>query len=192
MEHLFDTCTIKHELKTDTIIFSVANYCYGIEEPFTISTLIKKELQPPNTLEQAEYKQAKKVAAYVDRYITSGHIKVIDINTDEGVRLTFNKIRQYHYGWMTRWEYCKQLIEKGELTIEEYKSQAFRRRDAGECSLIAIALSAPSNFIIISEDAGKVYKHPHINIFDIFKSKGLQIVPYKEWSHFNDVTNDVQ
>lgn len=188
MEHLFDTCTIKHQLKTDCIIFAVAKYCLGISDQFTISSVIQKELQPPTTLNEAEYNKASSVKAYVERYITSGHIKVIDISTDKKIRLTYNKIRQFHYGWMTRLDYCKELIDTGELTIEEFRSSSFRNRDAGECSLIAIALTSPENFVIISEDKGVVFSHPHINIFDVFRDKGLDIVRFKEWSHYTSVT----
>ncbi|SHI24087.1 hypothetical protein SAMN02745823_03797 [Sporobacter termitidis DSM 10068] len=187
MEHLFDTCTIKHELKTDTVIFAVAEYCSNIKEPFTISSVIKNELRPPNTLSKAEYEKASRVNAYIERYIKSGHIKVIDISTENTIKLNFNKLRQCHYGWMTRGDYCKHLIETGELTLEEYKSPGFRNRDAGECSLIAIALTSPKSYVIISEDKGVVFSHPHINIFDVFKSKGLNIVKFKEWLYYSDV-----
>lgn len=187
MQHLFDTCTIKHKLKTDTAIFAVAKYCKSIEEPFTLSSEIKKELQPPIKLEQPEYELAAKVVTYIDRYITSGHISLIDLNTDSKIKLVYNKIRQQYYGWMTRTDYCKQLIENGDLTKEEYRSPGFKYKDAGECSLIAIALLSPETNIIISEDKGVVFSHPNINIFDVFKDKGLCIVKLCEWPHYPNV-----
>ena len=191
MEHLFDTCTIKHQLKTDAVIFAVTEYCLGIEEPFSISSVIKKELRPPDSLSESEHEAASRVYAYVERYIASKNIKVIDMS-DEKVKLNYNKIRQYHYGWMTRVDYCRNLIDTGLLTLDEYRSPGFRNRDAGECSLIAIALTSPDDYIIVSEDKGVKTSHPDVNIFDIFKNQGLVIVRFKEWLHYEDVLSSLK
>ena len=119
-------------------------------------------------------------------YIDTKIIKLIDVEDaiDGNVfKENYKNIRRRHYGWMTKVDYCKKLIRKGVLDEKEYQSKLFKLKDCGECSLIAIALTAPNDYIIISEDKGKVYKHPDVNIFDIYKDKDILIVTYDKWKY---------
>ena len=189
MNHLFDTCTIKNRLRDGSTILSVSEYCYKTSEPFIISSEIQIELKPPERLDSAVFEIAKKTASAVEFCIKLGYIQLIDIESDNIMADNYRKIRRRYYGWMTKSDYCKKLIKDGILTEEEYKSRGFRYRDAGECTLIAIAMTDPENFTIISEDNGKVYMHPLENIFDTYRELGIIVVKYKNWVNCNKIPN---
>jgi hypothetical protein len=65
-------------------------------------------------------------------------------------------------------EYLKHLMSKGEITLEEIKKPSFKTKDKGECELIAIAKASKGEYWVVTNDKGRVYKHPDMNIFDTY------------------------
>ncbi|MFG6324133.1 MAG: hypothetical protein K1W41_22675 [Lachnospiraceae bacterium] len=80
---------------------------------------------------------------------------------------------------------CKdlqKLIEKGILTREDIKKENFKKKDMGECELVAIAKASGGEYWLITNDKGRVYKHPDMNIFDAYsKDKDVVILSGEEW-----------
>lgn len=181
MEHLFDTCTILHKLECEDYIEQIGAFCKGREDEFSVSNEILNELRPSSWMPTEEFEKSKILYQYVRLFEMANTIKIIDINADDNVKRLYENIRKRYYGWMTNPRYCRNLIQKGLLTQSTYMSKGFRYKDAGECSLIAIALNSPQTSVIVSEDKGKVCSHPNINIFEIYRGRGLCIINFDEW-----------
>lgn len=184
MNHLFDSCTIKHAISEIEEIERIIDFCFEKKEKFSVTTEIIKELEPPaskfnNTDEYWE--SARIIYSYMQLFIKSEKVALIDCWDKAEVENNIKQIRKRFYGWMENPRYCRALIKTGKLTNEEYKSKNFRYKDIGECTLIAVALLDPTSYIIISEDAGRAYKFPNINIFDYYREQGLAIMKYQNW-----------
>lgn len=106
--------------------------------------------------------------------------KLLIFKMDEHLRINRNyeELRKRYYGWMTKSKYLRKLIQEGKLTEEVIKSENFKHHDEGECSLIAIAMTNVDKYTIISNDAGKQYCHPKINLYSTCKVKAIK---YDEW-----------
>lgn len=190
IDHLFDTCTIKHKICNKTMLLATIKCCSSHCDTFAMSEIILRELVPPSEkpedCDEEQYQAAKDINTFVKLYAKTKQIKVINTMSSDNVLRNLNDIRERYYGWMTRPKSLKRLIQNGELSECEVRSKSFRYKDMGECSLIAIALESPHLYIIVSDDQGKVYKHPYINIFDIYKDKGLTICKFKDWLYYNE------
>lgn len=85
-----------------------------------------------------------------------------------GAEAEFKKIRKRFYSWMKDAAYLQNLISRGELTVEEVKKPGFKTKDMGECELIATAKTSEGEYWVVTNDKGRVYKHPNLNIFDTY------------------------
>lgn len=185
MNNLFDTCTIKHKICSIQNLENVVKKCNKKDANIIIEKYILMELKPPNCkpddIDEQCYETGKTLYNYINLLIKSNHIKTLDHTTNMEISSNLTSIRKRYYQWMEDPRYCKYLIKNHMLSEEEYYSPRFRKKDYGECVLLAIATTNKSKHIIITEDKGRVYKHPNINLFDEFIKQGYCILNYDQW-----------
>lgn len=185
MNYLKDSCVFINHTNDDGKIIGIALWCKKNNSKVTISKHILDELYPGSSLESDVKLKAISLHECIDGAVSKGIIDMIDIKSNRDILDTYNEIRTRFYKWMREPSYLKMLVDRGDLTQEEIKSAAFRHKDEGECSLIAIAMNKPKNYAIITEDKGRVYKHPFNNLFDTYaEPHGIQVMNYKEWINY--------
>lgn len=177
MKFLVDTNVFLHAINDD--IYAVACKCRDRNSMVTITKAILNELDPKFYGDHLFQETYNCVCRYSHSSINL--IKVIDINDVETAKKIYKSIRERYYRWMNDTKTLMKMVNEGKLTREYIKSSAFRQKDVGECELIAIAKASLGEYIIISEDNGEVYKHPDINIFNIFRKEGVDIYKTENW-----------
>lgn len=184
MYYLVDTNVFLHSI-SDTI-FTVADLCKKNGTDITVTETILNELEPGYYLE-FEDETAKNVynSVYNLTYGTMGKMKAIRmVKLDDipGAKEELKKIRKKFYSWMSDVQYLKLLISKRIISAENIRKKSFKNKDLGECELIAIAKAAKGKYQIVTNDKGRVYCHPHQNLFDEYASViGLTILSSEEW-----------
>lgn len=158
MYYLVDTNVFLHAIRDN--IFAVADLCKKNGTDVTITDTILSELEPEYHLE-GEDKTAKDTynSVYNLSYGTMG-IKVIRIvNVDDipGAKEELKRIRKRFYSWMTDITYLKHLVSQGAISLDDIKKKNFRKKDLGECELIAIAKAAENVYEIVTNDKGRVF-----------------------------------
>lgn len=166
-------------------IYGVANICHMSGCEIAITKTILDELDPGYYKEQ-ENPNLKDTHRIVNNLVTGNQgiqlIRMIRLDDIKGAKDELKKIRERYYGWLTQPEYLQKMIVDGKLTREEIKKKNFRNKDLGECELIAIAICAPKEYVVVSDDQGRIYKHPDHNIFEsILKDHNIRILWGKEW-----------
>ncbi|MCI9541782.1 MAG: hypothetical protein HFG39_12170 [Lachnospiraceae bacterium] len=183
MYYLVDTNVFLHAIRDN--IFAVADLCKKNGTDVTITDTILSELEPGYHLE-GEDKTAKDTynSVYNLSYGTMG-IKVIRIvNVDDipGAKEELKRIRKRFYSWMTDITYLKHLVSQGAISLDDIKKKNFRKKDLGECELIAIAKAAENVYEIVTNDKGRVFLHPEQNLFDDYAvGIGLTVLNSDEW-----------
>lgn len=177
MKFLVDTNVFLHSI--NEYIVAVACKCKERNRTINITKTILNELDPGFNEEILFQETYNCVSRCCDSNINL--INVIDINCIQEAKKIYKSIREQYYRWMTDTNYLNKLIKDGKLTRDEIKSKAFKNKDVGECELIAVAKAFYGQYVIISDDKGKVYKHPDINLFEIFKKQGLDIYTCDTW-----------
>ena len=177
MKYLIDTCIFFNKLNNGEIILNSCEKVKRDSNMNCISNEILKELEEPihNVKNNNElYTVVKNVIFMFKR------MELIDINESEVMQKNLKNIRSRFYGWQTDTVYLQKLIKDGVITPEEVKSPGFRYKDLGECSLIAIALTSPETYTIVTDDNGKTYKFPDQNLFNTYSD--VKVVKYNSWS----------
>lgn len=71
-------------------------------------------------------------------------------------------------------------MEDGLLKKEDVRN--VRKKDLGECELVAIAKTSKRTFWLITNDLGRVFLHPDLNVFDMYKDDpNVKIISGAEW-----------
>ena len=183
MYYLVDTNVFLHSICNN--IFAVADLCKKNETEITITETILNELEPGYYLELEDINARNIYTAVHNLSFGIMGIKIIRIVKLEdipGAKEELRKIRKKFYSWMTDVNYLNHLIEKGIITSDDIKKKSFRKKDLGECELIAIAKSSKGEYEIVSNDKGKVFLHPEQNLFDDYAAEiGLVVLSSKEW-----------
>lgn len=172
--HLIDTNVFIEYLEDR--LYEVIQKCEKIKVDLTITDEILRELQPSKKSDMN-----KDLSVMVENYCKWKKIKYIDLDSaeNEEIKKRYKAIRKTHYSWIKDTDYLRNLIEKGVLEKKEIKNLKYR--DVGECQLIAFAIENKDS-IIVTQDKGKVYKHPEIDLFDLFKkSDGVQVYWGDSW-----------
>lgn len=181
MYYLVDTNVFLHDLTED--IFAVADSCKKKGNDVCVTQTIIDELDPGYYREENEV--ASKEIYNSVKNLSSGSmgfkvINVINMSEVTGASQELKKIRERFYGWMKNPTYLQHLIDEGILTREEISKPNFRKKDLGECELIAIARASNGEYWVITNDKGRVFKHPDINIFDVYMDD-IVILSGREW-----------
>lgn len=181
MEYLVDTNIFFHVINSN--VFGVAQLCKSKGNDICITQTIIDELEPGHQRE-VEEETARDIYNCVNNLVTGKTgfkvIKVLDMAKIEGAKERFKEIRKRYYGWMTDSLYLQKMVSEEKLTAEEIRSPRFKKKDMGECELIAIAEVSGDKYLIVTDDKGRVYKHPDINIFDTY-AKDVPVLSGKEW-----------
>lgn len=188
MKFLVDTNIFLHAINDH--IVAIACKCKERNSMVNITEAILNELDPGfngDILFQETYNCVSKCCDH-----PLNIINVINIDDLVEAKRIYESIRARYYRWMTNASYLKRLIKEDKITQDEIKSRAFKYKDVGECELIALAKSSNGKYIIVSNDKGVVYKHPHINIFNIFRKQGLDIYSCDTWLEIIQYELEVQ
>lgn len=183
MFYLVDTNVFFHSICDE--IFTVANLCKEKETEITITETILNELEPGYYLEiEDETSRDVYKSVYNLTYGTMGMkiIRIVNLNDIPGATEELKKIRKKFYSWMSDINYLNLLISQGVITADDIKKKSFRKKDLGECELIAIAKTAKDEYQIVTNDKGRVFLHPEQNLFDDYASDvGLTVLSSEEW-----------
>lgn len=177
MYYLLDTCVFMHTLSN---IYEVAKFCKDNGDKICITQTILEELIP-NHYEYLEDPSSKQIYTAVNRLTSSSFnylIKKIDLEDVKGAKSELIKIRERFYSWMHDGNYLHSMIEKGMLCRDEIKNLS--KKDMGECELLAIAKVCTTPCILVTNDWGRIYKHPFQNIFSAYQDE-VKILSGDEW-----------
>lgn len=166
-------------------IFPVADLCKKNGTEVTITDTILNELEPGYYME-VEDKTTKDIynSVYNFSHGTMGIkvIRIVKIDDIPGAKEELKKIRKRFYSWMSDPTYLDYLVSQGTLSLEDIKKKSFKKKDLGECELIAIAKAAEDDYEIVTNDKGRVYLHPEQNLFDDYAAGiGLTVLNSDEW-----------
>ena len=183
MYYLVDTNVFLHSICN--MIFVVADLCKKNETVITVTETILNELEPGYYLkiEDGTAKNAYN-SVYNLTYGTMGMkvIRMVKLDDIPGAKEELKKIRRRFYSWMSDINYLNLLISQGAITADDIKKKSFRKKDLGECELIAIAKTAEDEYQIVTNDKGRVFLHPEQNLFDDYASDiGLTVLSSEEW-----------
>ena len=183
MYYLVDTNVFLHAIRDN--IFSVADLCKKNGTDITITDTILSELEPGYYL-GVEDETAKDT--YNSVYNLSHGImgikviRIININDIPGAKEELKKICKRFYSWMTDVAYLNHLVSQGIISANDIKKKNFRKKDLGECELIAIAKVEKNSYEIVTNDKGRVFLHPEQNLFDDYAAGiGLVVLNSDEW-----------
>lgn len=192
MGYLYDSCVFIHCIKGASEILKVAAHCKNQKKRMIVSDEVVNELYPGKKVEEESIRESAIALQKCVLFAINGKvIDIINIKENCEIHSNYKKIRAQFYGWMTRTDYLDRLIKRGIITAEEIKSKGFRFKDVGECTLVAIAMTNPHTYEIITEDKGEVYKHPNQNIFDTYTAcYEIKVWKYAEWKENTGYIDD--
>lgn len=176
MRYLIDTNVFMNEI-TDSII-DVAKFCKNENCGMYISPTILRELEPPvnSNFSNGCFNVVNNCINGV--LCNKGFIQMVEISKE--AREEYKRIRSRHYRWIEDPDYLKKMMDEGKLTLDEIKS--IRYKDVGECELLAVAKTEKKAHEIVTDDLGRVYKHPFYNIFEYYKDDDkIQILSSENW-----------
>lgn len=183
MYYLVDTNVFLHVI--DSNIYGVAEVCKRNGNDITITQTILKELDPGYYRENTDI-SSKEIYTAVSNLVTGAwgikNIRLLKLEEIDGAEKELKKIRKRYYGWMQDADYLNRLVQKGIITRQDIKRPGFRNKDLGECELLAIAKVSGGNYIIITNDRGRVFLHPDQNLFDIYvDDPDIKMMTGQDW-----------
>lgn len=183
MYYLVDTNVFLHVINSN--IFGVADLCRKNKNDVTITQTILNELDPGYYRENQDV-SSKEIYTAVDNLVTGTRgmqvIRMISLSDIKGAEEELKKIRKRFYSWMTDPAYLQKLIQEGKITKEDIKKPNFRKKDLGECELLAIAKASLGEYLIVTNDKGRVFQHPEQNLFDAYANdSAVTLITGEEW-----------
>lgn len=183
MYYLVDTNVFLHVIRSN--IYGVAKLCKKNKNDITITQTILDELDP-GYYKEKEDASSKEVYISVRNLVMGTWgikaIRLIQVSEVEGAKDELKKIRKRFYSWMQDPVYLQKLIQEGKLSKEEIKKPCFRKKDLGECELLAIAKVSPGQYWTVTNDKGKVFLHPDQNLFDTYANNSeIILITGEEW-----------
>jgi hypothetical protein len=183
MDYLVDTNVFINII--EDYIYAVAYKCFYDQTPIVITKTILDELLPGQ--DKIETDSDIKEPFIIVNNLSHGTmgqklIQCVDLESIPEAKKEYKRIRTAFYSWMTDTHYLQKLVDEGKLTSEEIKGGRFRKKDCGECELIAIAMTNKGKHTIVSNDIGRVYKHPEQNLFDDYAiPNGVTVIGSDKW-----------
>lgn len=183
MYYLVDTNVFLHVINSN--IYGVADLCKKNNNDVTITQTILNELDPGYYRENEDV-SSREIYTAVNNLVTGAWgvkaIRIISLRDIEGAEEELKKIRKRFYSWMRDPVYLQKLIQEGMITREDVKKSNFRNKDLGECELLAIAKASSGEYLIVTNDKGKVFKHPDQNLFDAYADDpAVTLITGEEW-----------
>lgn len=181
MIYLKDTCVLIKKFDTSEII-RVAGIYKDTNDTFGLTDIIMDELRPGKSVNQCDAEKSKSLLACI-KVLENSHLLETYLVKDNGkYKDNFDKIRRAFYGHLKDLNFVRQALAKGEITKEQFKNRTYIYKDYGECSCIAVAMENPTEIAIVSNDKGRIFLKPAINLFDKYReSDNIQVFDYEEW-----------
>lgn len=177
MNYLKDTCVFINKIQYPSTVFNLAKYCNDKNDVLSITNTVLEELQYEGKLDENKKEISRGIVNMINLCKQNELVEIIDF---QRYKKDYEAIRKNYYGFATNPQYLNMLVQSGKMTREEVK--VLKYKDRGECSCLAIAKQDPLNYVIVTEDKGKITGMPSINLFNEFKNKfGIQIFKYDEW-----------
>lgn len=190
MKYLGDSCIFIHIINTGSKILNITEYCKRSGDKVCITNIVMDELTPPKHFTKKESDISNDRIMAINNCARAGYIDIININVNHKFYENFKKIRKRYYEHLEDPASVLKLVESGDIKPEELLSQSYQYKDYGECSCIAVAMEYPDDFIIITEDKGRVFCKPSVNLFERYKvKKNIKVWSYNEWKkniEYND------
>jgi predicted nucleic acid-binding protein len=191
MNYLEDTCVFLHKIIEPNKVFKIADFCKKKGQEFSITDIVLNEMRTGSNANEDEKSIRTGMANSIELCSKSNLAVIIDVQNNEKFKENFQKIRKRYYTHVTDIRYIKSKIDSGELPRE--KAKGIKYKDSGECSCIAVAMEHPKDYIIVSEDIGRVFLKPNINLFNIYGNKyKFSVWNYDTWekrTEFNEYEN---
>lgn len=181
MKTLIDTCVLVHKITLPSKLINFAQDINKSNNQLSITDIIFNELQvTPNLTE--EQKDISTGIINVIEYENS-IIEIIDTSSNEQYKQNLDNIRKRFYSHVTDIKQLKKALDEGKIQKNQIKS--LRKKDLGECSLIAVAITDPNNIIIVTDDIGRITLKPDINLFEKYKLEyNINIYNYDEFLNY--------
>lgn len=181
MIYLKDTCVFINKLNP-TIIIDILSQLKQRKEYLGVTNIILNELVPGKSIPKDDAEKSQIIITSLDFMKNSKSFREYDVEKEQVYSKNFKDIRRRFYGHLDNVESIRRAILNGEISRESIKNKSYMNKDKGECSCIAVAITNPEEFLIVSEDKGRVFLKPDINLFDKYKkSHNIQVLNYDEW-----------
>ncbi|EOU1611307.1 hypothetical protein CYK82_13830 [Clostridium perfringens] len=181
MIYLKDTCVLIKRFDTLELI-NIASIYKETKDIFALTDIIKDELYPGKSVNECDAEKSKNLLSGIKVLESSHVLETYRVKSDDRYKENFDKIRRAFYGHLKDPRFIKTALAKGDITMEQFKKKTYVYKDYGECSCIAVAMEKPKDIIIVSNDKGKIFLKPSINLFEKFKdSHDIQVINYDEW-----------
>ncbi|WP_160676758.1 hypothetical protein [Clostridium sp. C8-1-8] len=181
MIYLKDTCVLIKKFNSLELINTATMY-KETKDTFALTDVILDELRPGKSVNQYDADKSKNLLSGIKILEQSNAVKTYCVKSDVKYKSNFDKIRRAFYGHLKDPRVIKKALANNEITMEQFKSRSYVYKDYGECSCIAVAMDEPNNICIVSNDKGRIFLKPDINLFDKYKeSNKINVFEYDEW-----------
>lgn len=181
MIYLKDTCVLIKKFNTSEII-RVAGIYKDTNDTFALTDIIMDELHPGKSVNEYDAEKSKSLLAGIKVLENSHLLETYSVKDSGKYKDNFDKIRRAFYGHLKDPNFIRQALAKGEITKEQFKNRTYIYKDYGECSCIAVAMENPTEIAIVSNDKGRIFLKPAINLFNKYReSDNIQVLDYEEW-----------
>lgn len=182
MKYLKDTCVFIYKIDTASEILDVARHCENIGSKLCVTSTVMEELSPGPRVPKEKAEKSKDIKQYLEFGCESKIVNIINIDESDKYKSNLKDIRRRYYDHLRDPDELNELVEKGLYTREQVRSKWFRNKDMGECSCIAIAMENTEDFVIVTDDKGRIFLKPDINLFEIYKdSHNIRVLNYEQW-----------
>ncbi|MGL6031888.1 MAG: hypothetical protein ACRC0Q_06950 [Kurthia gibsonii] len=181
MIYLKDTCVFINKLNP-TSILDIMNLLKQRKEYLGVTNVILNELIPGKSIPMDDAEKSQSILTSLGFVKNSKNFIEYDVEKEEEFSKNFKRIRRRFYGHLSNLESVRKALINGEISKESFDNRTYLNKDCGECSCIAVAITNPEEFVIVSDDKGRVFLKPDINLFDKYKeSHKIQVLNYDEW-----------
>lgn len=151
-------------------------------DSFGVTDIVMNELKPGRSVDIKDAEKSKSMLGIVNLLGKSRDLVKYNVETEEEYQKNFQQIRRQFYGHLSDVNSVKKALANKEISMEAFKTRAYKYKDYGECSCIAVAMLKPDEISIVSDDKGRVFLKPNINLFNKYKaSHGIKVLGYEEW-----------
>lgn len=188
MKHLFDTCTLLNKLSKPSYLIEVMKKVDDKKDNFLIPDIVIDELAITQSLTEEQIEQSNGIINTIDLGCKNySSIDIVRVNSNDVYKRNFDEIRFRYYSHVSQKELLRRVKEK-EITKKE--ANHLKKKDYGECACIAIAMTKANEFIIISEDDGKIVEFPEKNIFEIYRnSHNIRVYKFNKWKDMMELVS---
>lgn len=180
MIYLKDTCVFINKLNP-TRIMGILGELKQRKEYLGITNIILSELVPGRSIPKDDAEKSRTIINSLEFMKKSKSYIEYNIENEDYAK-NYKDIRKRYYGHLNDLNAVKKALQAGDITPESFKSRSYKNKDCGECSCIAVAMTNPKEFLIVSDDKGRVFLKPDINLFDKYKkSHAIEVLNYDDW-----------